>query len=258
MSLRQALRDGSTVVATFALIPRVEIVEALARSGFEAVILDLEHGPYDVSELPSLVAAGHGAGLHVIARVGDPSAPAIGRVLDTGVDGVVVPHVSSAAQARAAVDAVRYPPEGSRSLNPYVRAAAYDASDSYLDDANSRVALLVMVEGVDGVTALDEFVRTPGVDGVFVGPVDLSAALGHPGQPEHPAVINAVGDLIKSATTSGCAAGVYSPTPEAATRWIEAGATLVALSADVAMAMDGFRHYHSRVDHGQTKIKLEE
>lgn len=251
MSLRQRLQARSPVVATFVLIPRIEVVEGLGRSGFDAVILDLEHGPYGVPDLPPLVAAAHGAGLQVLARVGNPSAAAIGVVLDTGADGIVVPHVASAATAAAAVDAVRFPPDGSRSLNPYVRAAGYDASDAFLDDANSRVALLVMVEGTDGVAALDDLVSTPGVDGVFVGPVDLSASLGHPGQPEHPDVIDAVRELIKTAAASECAVGVYSPSPEAASRWFDAGATLVALSADVAMALNGFRHFRSGVDHGQ-------
>jgi 4-hydroxy-2-oxoheptanedioate aldolase len=244
ISLRSALRSGPPIVAAFVLIPRIEIIEALAAAGFGAVILDLEHAPIAASDLPPLVAAAHGSGIRALARVGDPSVATIGRALDAGLDGVVVPHVDDADQASEAADAVRYPPEGSRSLNPYVRSAGYDAPRDYLDDANASVALLVMVEGSQGRVNLGEISKTSGVDGIFVGPVDLSAALGHPGQPEHPKVVEAVRQIIQEAPG---AVAVYSPTPAAANRWLELGARLVTVSADIAMAMSGFRHFRTSV-----------
>lgn len=255
MAARQQLRGrAAPLVATFVLIPRVEIVEGLARAGFDAVVLDLEHGPYGVGDLTPLIAAAHGAGAQVLARVGEASPAAIGAVLDTGVDGVVVPHVDGPGQARAAVAAVRYPPQGMRSLNPYVRAAAYGeacepdrdpgaATETYLASANDGVALFVMVEGTDGYAALPEITAISGVDGIFVGPVDLSAALGFPGQPEHPRVVATVREILEKSRAAGCATAVYCPTPEAARRWLDAGARLVILSADMAMATSGFRSF---------------
>jgi 2-keto-3-deoxy-L-rhamnonate aldolase RhmA len=244
VSLRAALADPTRrLVATFVLIPRVEVVECLAYAGFDAVVLDLEHAPITPGELPALVAAGHGAGAYVLARLGDRSPATVGMVLDTGVDGVVVPHVGSASEARVAVAASRYPPDGERSLNPYVRAAAYDGDGSFTDEANSAVAVLVMVEGRDGLGALGEIATVPGVDAVFVGPVDLSAALGLVGQPEHPEVVATVEKVLRELADKGIASAIYCPTPAAAHRWQSRGAGLVVLSADVAMALRGYRHH---------------
>lgn len=240
--LRGRLRDRtSPLLATFVLVPRVEIVEALAHTGFDAVILDFEHGPFTVGELSPLVAAAHGAGIHVIVRVGERTASTIGNVLDAGVDGILVPHVDGTTEAAAAVAAVRFPPAGSRSINPYVRAARYDGGASFMDEANRSVATIVMVEGADGLAALADIAATPGIDGIFVGPVDLSAALGYPGEPEHPQVLETITGIFETVARSGVAAATYCPTPESARRWLDHGARLVALSADMAMAMDGFR-----------------
>lgn len=250
------------------LLPRVELVETLAAAGFDAVVFDLEHGAYAAADLPPLVAAAQGAGVIALTRVADRSGSQLGRALDAGVDGVIVPHVSTAGEASAAVDATRYPPAGSRSVNPYVRGAGYGrpaasgtdpdpgpapgsdtdpgtapGAGSFLSDVNDAVALLVMVEGADGLAALDPIIAVEGVDGVFVGPVDLSGALGHPGEPEHPEVVEAVGDVLTRVAGAGVAPAVYAPTPAAARRWFELGASFVALSADLAMAGEGFVRY---------------
>lgn len=238
------------------LLPRVELVETLAAAGFDAVVFDLEHGAYDAADLPPLVAAAQGAGVIALTRVADRSGSQLGRTLDAGVDGVIVPHVSTAGEASAAVDATRYPPAGSRSVNPYVRGAGYGrpaasgtdlapapGAGSFLSEVNDAVALLVMVEGADGLAALDPIIAVEGVDGVFVGPVDLSGALGHPGEPEHPEVVEAVGAVLTRVAGAGVAPAVYAPTPAAARRWFELGASFVALSADLAMAGEGFVRY---------------
>lgn len=243
-SLRRALAETeSGLVASFVLVPRVEIVESLAYAGFDGVVIDLEHGPITVAELPALVAAGHGAGTFVLARVPEDSAGILGIVLDTGVDGVVLPHVSSVEDARAAVDLGRYPPDGSRSLNPYIRAAHYSADDSFTRDANDATAIMVMIEGKDGIAALPDIAGVEGIDAVFVGPVDLSASLGLPGQPEHPVVVERVAETLRIAADLGVGTAIYCPTPTAANRWLQNGARLAVLSADMAMASHGFRDY---------------
>ena len=242
-SLRQALRDpGPGLVASFVLLPRVEVVECLAYAGFDGVIIDLEHGPIAVGDLPPLVAAGQAAGMFVLVRLAEESVSVLGAVLDTGVDGIVLPHVSTVEDARAAVELGRYPPDGSRSLNPYVRAAHYLADDSFTDRANDTTAVMVMVEGKDGIAALPEIATVPGLDAVFVGPVDLSASLGVPGQPEHPAVIATVADTLRTAADLGVGTAIYCPTPRAANRWLRTGVRLAVLSADIAMASRGFRN----------------
>lgn len=246
-SLRQALADPDrSLIATFVLIPRVEIVEALAHAGFDAIVLDLEHGPIAPRDLPPLVAAGQGAGAFVIARVAELSEALIGNVLDSGVDGVIVPHVGSESQARLAVDAVRYPPDGNRSINPYVRSASYWGEDGFTAAANDTAAVLVMVEGMDAVAGLDDICAVPGVDAIFIGPVDLSASMGHPGQPNHPDVQHQI-EAILARTKDigpkeiGTAVGIYCPDAERVTKWRGHGARLCVLSADMAIAYSAFR-----------------
>jgi 4-hydroxy-2-oxoheptanedioate aldolase len=239
-NFRETLREGRATLGTFLLIPRVEIVELLAAAGFDAVIIDLEHGSTDLGDIPALVAAAHGANVFAAARVGGNSATEIGRVLDTGVDGVLVPHLSSAVEAASLVAAGRYPPVGSRSLNPYSKGNGYGFAGQPCEDANRRTALVAMLEGIDALSNLEEICELEEIDAVFVGPMDLSGSLGLPDEPEHPKVVGAVRDVIGRALLLGTAAGTYAPTAEAASRWFTAGAAFVALSADVAMAGAGF------------------
>ena len=246
-SLREAL-GSNRLLATFLLIPRVEIVEMIGLAGFDAVIVDLEHGPIGIPDIPALAAGARGAGLHTIVRVGHDSPATIGAVLDCGVDGLLVPHVSSVADARAIVEAGRFPPHGGRSLNPYVRGVRYGQEvEDGLQGFEDPVALIALLEGAQAMEDFEEIASVPGLDGVFIGPVDLSGSLGHPGQPEHPAVVDAVRHAFLQARTAGCHAAVYAPTAEAAARWFEAGAALVAVSADAAMIRRAFASMHASV-----------
>jgi 2-keto-3-deoxy-L-rhamnonate aldolase RhmA len=244
--LRATLRARKSMLATFLLLPRVEVVEMIAIAGFDAVIIDLEHGPTSDSELMALISAAQGAGLFAVVRVADGADAEIGRTLDFGVDGLLVPHVTSAAQAERIARAGRFPPAGDRSINPYVRSNAYgaDGAETYAS-VNADVALIAMVEGAEALTALEQIAATPELDGIFIGPVDLSSSLGFPDQPEHPQVVDAVRDVCRLIGATGLAAGVYSPTPAAAARWLAAGAQFVALSADSALMMRSLHEYVS-------------
>ena len=233
--------EGPPLVATFVIVPRVEIVELAALAGFDAVILDQEHGPIGVETLPPLVAAARGAGLTCLVRVPECRAKQIEAALDSGADGVLVPHVSSAEAAAETVAAARFAPEGRRGANPYVRAASYSANERFFAEANERAACLALVEGTQGVRAIDEILAVPGLDAVFIGPVDLSAALGIPGQPEHPDVVETVRGLVEKGHGRGVATAVFAPTPEAARRWLGLGVRLVALSVDTGLILEGFR-----------------
>jgi 4-hydroxy-2-oxoheptanedioate aldolase len=232
--------DGPSLLATFVLIPRVEIVELAGIAGFDVVVIDLEHGPYGIGSLPPLVAAGHGVGLQCVVRVSRLDVQEIGAALDCGADGVLVPHVGSRVDAQAVVHAARFPPEGHRGANPYVRAASYSAQSSFLTEANGSAACLALVEGRAGVAAIDEIVAVPGLDGVFVGPVDLSADAGVPGETDGPFVQEAVRKVVTSARTHGVATSVFADKPESARRWLELGVRMVTFSVDTAMILHGF------------------
>lgn len=257
-SLRQALREGRRLTASFVIIPRVEVVEALAYSGFDAVILDREHGSIGVGDLPALVAAGQSRGLFVMVRVRENTASEIGMVLDAGVDGLLVPHVQTVEDAATVVEASRFPPVGQRSLNPYVRAAHYSADRDYLARAEAAVAVFGMIEGSDGVANCEEILVVPGLDGVFVGPVDLSAALGHPGEPEHPAVVQQVRTVVDRAQSENKATGVFAGSAQAARPWAVIGVQLLVVGVDSGFLLDGARRVRERLEQGDAETSTGE
>ncbi len=237
LGLRQALHAGDrALLGIFALVPRVEIVESIAAADFDLVILDLEHGPYGPAELLPIVAAAQGAGLFAVVRTRDDDAAQIARILDTGADGVMVPHVTSGDQAARVVRAARFPPGGERSVNPHVRALRYVGDTEALRRADERTAVICMIEGIEGLAATEAIAATPRVDAIFVGPVDLSAALGigRP-DPEHPKVIAKIQELLAQSADLGVATGIYAPTSEAGVRWLQLGARLVVTSVDTAV-----------------------
>jgi 4-hydroxy-2-oxoheptanedioate aldolase len=228
-------------VATFSIIPSFEVVEMIGLAGFDAVILDMEHGAYGVESLGPLLLAARARGLFPIARVRTNEASSIGAALDAGAAGVLVPQVSSAVAARAAVSAARFAPDGSRGANPWVRAADFTAGPAWFARANQDVAAMVMIEGREGIAAVPEILNTPALDAVFLGPVDLSHALGVPGETEHPLVLAQVERVVAQARARGMAVAVFAPTAKTARRWLDLGVGFVALGVDTAHILAGFR-----------------
>lgn len=239
--LRAWFRERRRVVSTFLMLPKVEIVEMLGAAGFDAVIIDLEHGAISPVDLPVLAAVARGAGVASIARLAEGTPAAVGLALDCGVDAVMVPHIASPSDAEEAVRSARFAPEGDRSLNPYTRGNRYGVGEgATLEVLNQRAAVVAMVEGAAALEQLDSILGVEGVDAIFVGPMDLSGALGHPGQPDHPEVIATIEMIFGHVAQSGRAAGLYVSNPEGAAHWLDLGASFVAVSADIAMAYSAF------------------
>lgn len=232
--LRAALASDNALLATFVLIPRVEIVEIVAGAGFQVVIIDCEHGPFGRNELVPLIAAARAAGVYSLIRLPDNSPREIGGALDAGADGVLVPHIETRDQVVALVAAARFPPWGNRGANPYVRGAGYGGDTTYFSVADDGIAVLGMVEGEHGLAALDDILAVPGLDGVFVGPVDLSVAMGLPGQVTHPDVVASVREILARTQAAGLASSVFAGSEDQAVAWLDAGARLVAVSTDTS------------------------
>lgn len=242
--LRAAMRSDARLTAMFSIIGAPAAVEMIGLAGFDCVIVDMEHGPIDVRDLPTLIMAAERRGAHAIVRVPDTRPQVIGAALDAGASGVLVPLIDSADAARAAVAAARFAPEGNRGVNPWVRAAEFGRDAGWLGRANDGAAVMVMIEGVGGIAALDDILAVPGLDAVFLGPVDMSQSMGLPGQPEHPQVIAAIEDAVARARDRGVGVAVFAPDAKAAARWFARGVSFVAISEDTITLLSALTTLH--------------
>jgi 4-hydroxy-2-oxoheptanedioate aldolase len=241
ISLRERLRRPEPLLVTFSIIPSVEIVELIALAGFDGVILDMEHGPYGTESLVPLIAAARARNIYAIARVRRNEASLIGAALDAGASGVLVPQVSSREEALAAVSAARFAPEGTRGANPWVRGADFSGRAEWFGEANRDVAVLVMIEGKGGLAALTEILAVPSLDGVFLGPVDLSHSLGVPGEVEHSRVVETMIAVVEQARARSLASAVFAASPESARTWRERGVGMIAVGVDAGHILTGLR-----------------
>ena len=173
-----------------------------------------------------------GAGLFSIVRVRENNPSLIGRGLDAGADGVLVPRVGSRREAEAVVAAARFAPEGERGANPWVRAAGFQGGPDWFASANANIAILVTIEGADGIASAQSIIETPGLDGVFIGPVDLSNSLGVPGQIDHPLVVAKSSEVIDLARERSMAVAMFAPTPDGARKWLARGVTMAVIGVD--------------------------
>lgn len=233
-ALRQRLRSGAPLLATFSIIPAVEVVELIGLAGFDGIILDLEHGAHGSEALGPLILAAKARDIYPLVRVRSSEPSEIAAALDAGAAGVIVPQIGSLAEAERAVRAARFAPDGNRGANPFVRAADYSGRLEWFAEANRDTAILLMIEGPGGLAAADEIAALPHLDGIFIGPMDLSHALGVPGEMGHSRVAEAVGSVIAACKANGITAGIFAGTPEAAKRWIGEGVTLVGVGADTS------------------------
>jgi 4-hydroxy-2-oxoheptanedioate aldolase len=240
-SFRNRLLAGPPLLGTFSVIPSAEVVELIGLAGFDTVVLDMEHGAYELDNIGPVILAARARQLEPLVRVRWNEPALIGAALDAGAAGVIVPHVQSAADARAVVAAGRFPPIGARGAHPWVRAADYNATPDWFTAANDSVGLVVMVEGTEGLAAVDDILATPGLDAVFIGPVDLASSLGLGTQLDHPRVVDAVRDVVDRAAAAGVAAACFSATPEGARRWFDLGVRMVTVGVDTQILLPAFR-----------------
>lgn len=233
-SLRQRLKSGAPLIATFSIIPSVEVVELIGLAGFDAVILDIEHGAHGSEALGTLILAAMARGIYPVVRVRSSDPAEIAAALDAGAAGVIVPQIGSLAEAEKAVRAARFAPDGNRGANPFVRGADYSGRLEWFAEANRDVAILLMIEGRDGLAASEQIAAVPNLDGIFVGPMDLSHSLGVPGEMGHPDVVAAIRAAIAACRKVGITAGIFAGTPEAAKRWMGEGVSFLGVGADTA------------------------
>ncbi|MFC6864219.1 HpcH/HpaI aldolase/citrate lyase family protein [Halomicroarcula sp. GCM10025817] len=247
-SLKQRLVDGETVVGTFVNVDSPAVTEAATLAGLDFTIIDQEHGPLTAETSLSMCMGAEVGGGAPIVRVRGNEAPEIQRALDVGAAGVQIPQVESRADAEAAVEAARFAPEGGRGLSPYVRAGEYGLQDDYTGTQNERTLLIVHVEGQEGIDNLDGILAVDGIDVIFLGPYDLSQALGVPGEVTSEQVVETMSDICDRARAADTVVGAYADTPAIANQWIESGVQYVAVSVDCSLLQDRFAEVADAVD----------
>jgi 4-hydroxy-2-oxoheptanedioate aldolase len=222
-------------------IPGSGHAEALAGCGFDWMVIDTEHTPVDHTLVLAMLQAVAPYPTQAIVRPGWNDLVEIKRLLDLGVQTLLVPYVQSAEEAARAVAAVRYPPQGIRGVAGITRASRFGTIDNYTARANAEICLLVQVETATALEHLEAIAAVDGVDGVFIGPADLAASMGFPGQPGHPEVRAAVMGAIRRIVAAGKPAGILSLDPDVLTEAVAAGTTFTAVDVDQAILLRGAR-----------------
>jgi 4-hydroxy-2-oxoheptanedioate aldolase len=253
MTFVERLRGDEPLIGMWVASGSAYVAEICAGAGLDWLLIDCEHAPNDVTTvLPQLQAvAAYPVDVAVRLPVADPVL--VKQFLDLGVTNLMVPMISSAEQARAVVAATRYPPDGVRGVGPaFARASRWNRVDGYLAGAHQSLGVIVQVESRAGLDALAGICAVEGVGGVFIGPSDLAASLGHLGQPEHPEVVAAVERAIATISASGKAAGVNAFGEPLARRYLALGACFVLVGADVALLAMGSEQLAHRYRPGGT------
>lgn len=237
-TFKQALKNKQAQIGLWISLANSYSTEICAGAGFDWLLLDSEHAPNDLRSVMAqlqTIAAYPG---NAICRVPTGDSALIKQYLDLGVQTLLVPMVDTPEQARLLVQACRYPPDGIRGMAG-ARASRWGRYPNYATEANAQTCLLVQVETRLALSNLDAIVATEGVDGVFIGPADLSASMGFVGNSGHPEVQGAIDDAIQRITRAGKAAGILTLDTALAQHYLALGATFVAVGIDTALLVRG-------------------
>ncbi|HET7364080.1 MAG TPA: HpcH/HpaI aldolase/citrate lyase family protein [Burkholderiales bacterium] len=236
---KRALARGETQIGLWSSLSSNYSVEVIAGAGFDWILIDLEHSPNDLESLLAQLQAAAAYSAHPVVRVPWNDMVTIKRVLDVGAQSLLVPYVSNATEARAAVSYTRYPPNGVRGVAGTTRATRFGRIKDYARHAHEEICVLVQVETQSALDSIEAICATEGVDGVFIGPADLHASLGHPGDIANPKVKPLIDEAVRRIRKAGKAPGILTPSEDDARHWLECGALFVAVGADVGILARG-------------------
>lgn len=235
-TFKQALRDGSPQIGCWLGLADAYSAEIMSTAGFDWLLIDGEHAPNDLRSLRDQLQVVGPSDSHPVVRLPVGEAWLIKQVLDAGAQTLLIPMIDTADQAREMVSACKYPPEGVRGVgSALARASRFAAIPDYLQTANDQICVLLQVETVEALNNLDAILTVDNVDGVFVGPSDLAASMGHLGNPGHPEVQSAVDEALVKISGSGKAAGILTTDLALSKHYLDLGALFVATGIDVTL-----------------------
>ena len=243
---KRAIKAGRLQIGLWSSLASHVTVEIIAGSGFDWLLLDTEHSPNELPMVHGQLQAAVGGTAHPVVRPPWNDPVVIKRFLDIGVQSFLIPYVQTEAEARAAVAATRYPPRGVRGVATAARASRFGRVKDYFARAEEELCVIVQVETRQALDNLEAIAQVEGVDGLFIGPSDLSADLGHLGNAGHPDVQAAIEDAIRRIQACGSIAGFLTGDERLARRYIELGCLVAAVGADVAILARGSEQLAAR------------
>ncbi|HXF89773.1 MAG TPA: HpcH/HpaI aldolase/citrate lyase family protein [Xanthobacteraceae bacterium] len=234
-AFKHAIAKGELQIGLWCSLCSNITAEIVAHSGFDWLLLDTEHSPNELPDVLTQLQAVQTGTASAIVRPAWNDMVLIKRYLDIGAQSLLIPFVQTPEEARAAVAATRYPPEGIRGITGSGRAAGYGRVKDYLKNASREICLLVQVETRSALAQIENIASVEGVDGVFIGPNDLAASFGHIGNWGHPEVQAALKDAVTRLKKVGKPAGILTPNEEEARRFIDWGYAFVAVGSDLGL-----------------------
>ena len=236
---KHAILSGQKQIGLWSHLCSHISTEILAHCGFDWLVLDMEHSPNELPDILAQLQAMNGSSATPVVRVPWNDADTFKRLLDIGVQSLLVPYVQTAEEARQAVAATRYPPHGVRGYAGAPRASGYGRIKDYAHRCADEMCLMLQIETVEGLNNLEAIAAVDGVSGIFIGPGDLSAALGHLGNPKHPDVLKTIDEAIARIRACGKAPGILTGDESLAQHYVAQGCLFVAVGADQNLLRDG-------------------
>lgn len=236
---KQAIARGERQIGIWHSLRDRAVTEMLGDCGFDWLLIDCEHTPNSEADVLAALQALSGSATEPVVRPTQLDVAEIKRLLDVGARNLLVPYVQSVEEAALAAAAVTYPPEGIRGVSTGSRASRYGAVDSYLTRAREEICLIVQVETQAALDQLEAIAAVPGIDGIFIGPADLAASLGHPGNPKHPVVHDAILSGMARIRAAGKPAGFLARDQGLLDEVVAAGGVFVAVDTDMALLRQG-------------------
>lgn len=250
VNLKNKLKQNKVTVGSWITIGNEIIVEIMSKMNFDWLVIDMEHSTIGLQTAQNLVRIIESNGVNSLVRVGENNANLIKKAMDTGADGVIVPMVNSKEEAERAVGAVKYPPQGRRGVG-LARAQGYGtAFEAYKKRLKKDSIVIVQIEHIDAVENIDEILQVKGVDGFIVGPYDLSGSVGHPGQFDHPQVVQALKKVMEASKRLKVPAGyhVIPPEPKELNRKIKEGFRFLSFSLDTLVFTNSYESLLKKIN----------
>ena len=245
-TFKQALRTGQVQIGMWSSLCDGLSVEILAQAGFDWLLLDTEHAPNELPMVVRQLQAVSASSCQAIVRPPWNDAVMIKRFLDAGAQSLLVPMIQNAGEAANAVRATRYPPHGIRGFSAAARASGFGRVDNYYGRCDEQLCVLVQIETRAALANIEEIAAVDGVDGIFIGPGDLSADFGYLGQPNHPDMVKLIDGAVARIRAAGKPAGILTGNEDLAQHYIDVGCLFVAVGADIGLLTKSAAHLVQR------------